>query len=369
MRRAVLILLRAGSAVSLAWALLTLAATPPGERLVERPAAELSRMLERMVGATMTPAWLDAEIAAALAVEPRDWGRIETLMAEAEARGIALSPPVRADLDRAEAARGGLGETLSDCLIAREIPAETAALACRFGVELTVVGDLRSLTIAAGDRIAGREPDWTEIGLAAVGLAATGALVVTGGGSAAVKAGTAALKTARRARLMPPALAAHVGEVARRAVRPEALRGARFSREALAEAVDPAALRPLVAMAGDYGRAARRLLPGETADWVGAAGLRASADAVRLIRHVESAEDAARVARVAEAMGPRTLRTLAVVGRQRAFRATWRLARVATDGAALALAALAQLTVVGAAGLASLGSAAARRGARRVLLR
>ncbi|MEM9013201.1 MAG: hypothetical protein AAGE18_18430 [Pseudomonadota bacterium] len=330
-----LIGLRVGAAAALVGAAMQLLGTPMAGWVVDRPIAEVTVRLEQAVARRVSPDWLSAEIAASLAETPPDWPRIETLRAAAERHGVEPTAEVRAALASAESGRARVEQVALSCLFERDVPREAAALACRLATELTVLGDVRSLSFGAHDVAAGRRPDYFDLGLAAVGLAATGAVVVSAGGSAPVKLGVAALKTARQADLLQPPLRDFVVATARHGIGPDGR-------------LAPGALRPLGRLAEDYGTVVAQIAPARVADIASGAGVRAAADAVRLLAYVETAEDATRLARVARAMGPRTADSLQVLGKARVFRATLRLSRAASEALALSLAALGQLLATAA---------------------
>lgn len=295
-----------------AWVLRT---NPLAAPWVERSASDLVVTLEHRVRRRADADWIASRLAAA--VEAGDADRAEML--------ISLARDLERDVDTeaAEAmiaARRGWLARAEDCARCMADIASCPALAplatCAVPFELSPLGDANALRRAAVAWMEGAEVDALDASLALVGLAATGAVLATGGGSATVKAGAGLLRTARRMGSVSPALAAHLSVPVRWASVPPFLRGA-----APLEAVtDTARLRVAAGIAADMERVRART---------------SAAEALRLARLVDTPEDAARLARVAEAMGPRTTRTLAVLGKGRAFRATLRLSRAAAAAALL----------------------------------
>ena len=311
------------SAAAAAWAL---SANPFAAPFVERSAAELALTLERQVRATATVEWIEADLADAVAAGDVD--RAAMLV------GLArdLGRPV--DTGAAEAmiaARSGPVATAASCGACMADVAACPTLAqlgaCAVPFELSPLGDANALRRAGVAWAAGEEVDRLDAGLAVVGLAATGALVATGGSSASVKAGAGFLRLARRMGSLTPGLARTMRVPIRWERVPAWLRGA----APLNEVTDVARLAALSGVAADMGR-------------VRAAT--STAEALRLARLVDGPEDAARLARVAEAAGPRTTRSLHVLGKGRAFRATVRLSRTALGAMVALWLTLAQLAAV-----------------------
>ena len=149
-----------------------------------------------------------------------------------------------------------------------------------------------------------------DVGLAFVGLAATGLVLVSGGSSLTVKAGASLLRVAHRSsRLAPEVLA-----VFRRAfaggidwARLPGVRGA----DDLVALARPAVLGPAVDLAQDLGRLNARL---------------GTSQALHLLGALDTPADVARATRTAEALGPRTLGTFEMLGKSRFLRLGVRLA-------------------------------------------
>lgn len=325
--RLILRLLRAApllaALVAAAWALST---NPLAAPYVERSTEDLALTLERMVRRQATAAWIEADLAEAVATGDADRAAMLIDLAR------ELGRPV--DTSAAEAmlaARTGMMAAAHDCgacmIDVASCPTLTQLAACAMPFELSPLGDLNALRRAGFAWAAGAEVDAIDAGLAVAGLAATGALVITGGSSASVKAGTGLLRMARRMGSVTPGLA--------RALRLPIhwdrvgpwLRGS----ASLEEVTDTVRLAAIGAIAADMGRVRDAT---------------SMAEALRLARLVDGPEDAARLARVAEAAGPRTTRSLHVLGKTRAFRATIRLSRAALGALAALWLVLAQLAAV-----------------------
>ncbi len=75
-------------------------------------------------------------------------------------------------------------------------------------MNLTPLGDLVALTREGANYVAGSPVDQVDVGIAFVGLAATGLVLASGGSSLTVKAGASLLRVAHRTgRLAPEVLA------------------------------------------------------------------------------------------------------------------------------------------------------------------
>ncbi|MCK0168113.1 hypothetical protein MWU52_11165 [Jannaschia sp. S6380] len=316
------------------WALST---NPLAAPLVERGATDLILTLEHRVRRTATAPWIEAELAAAVASEDVDRAAMLIDLARDLERDIDLSAA-----EAMIAAREGWLASAGDCAACMADIAACPTLAhlasCAVPFEMSPLGDANALRRAGVAWASGAEVDRLDAGLALVGLAATGAVLVTGGTSVTVKAGAGLLRTARRMGSLTPSLARHLTIPVRWSAVPAYLRGA----APLDTVTDMARLSVATAIAADMGRVREAT---------------STAEALRLARLVDTPTDAARLARVAEAMGPRTGRTLAVLGKGRAFRATLRLSRAAAGTLALAWLCMVQ---IGAILAARLGAAVLR---------
>lgn len=272
--------------------------------LMERSAQEIGRAVDRAMAGTVTPGWLLPRLEAALAGGDADG--VADYAALAERHGIPLSPDTMTAIAESRAAQDGMLATLSDCAAcAYDMTRCTRPVlfaACALPFEMTPLGDVNALRRATEAYFGGGDVDALDAGLAALGLGATGAALITGGATLAVKAGATTLRLARRAGTLTPAFARTLRDTATLSRRDR--------------------LRDLV---GDLGGLASRAGPGDT---------------VRLLAHVETAQDARRLARLAAVTGPDTRRIVTALGPGRAMRLTLRLTRDAA-AALLALYALA----------------------------
>lgn len=197
--------------------------------------------------------------------------------------------------------------------------ADTAAgLAGAVISDLTVVGDVRDLTIEGGKAISGQDYSEFLLAIAAVGLAAEGATLATGGGSLTLKAGASILKAAKRTGnltvdfgrlLLRQAKETRLVRTLTRPARTSdtvagTLRAARPETRAVARSSDGAGLIKTV---GTIGHVAEAAGPAET---------------VRLMRYVRTAEDLDDVAGMSARFGRNTRAVIELTGKTalRAFR-------------------------------------------------
>ena len=187
-----------------------------------------------------------------------------------------------------------------------------AGLAGAVVSDLTVVGDLRDIITEGGKAAVGEDYSQFLLTLAAIGLAAEGATVATGGSSLIVKAGISILKVAKRTGNLTVAFTERLMRLARAA-----------SRESGAAGM---ATRAEGAAAPTLTRAAARAELATTLDAVGAMATNAGpAEAVRLLRTVKTTADAEELATFTSRFGRRSRAVVALTGKtsMRAFRVAW----------------------------------------------
>lgn len=287
--------------------------------LVERSAESAARAIEAQFQRSFTPEAAADRIRTAL--ETGDDFRALWLADLADEEALPLPPDLNLEIEALRASREGVVAGAMDCAACAWDIRSCASLSeiafCALPVEMTPLGDLNALRRQGTAALAGEEVDRLETGLALVGLAATSAILVTGGGSALVKAGATALRGAKRLGSLTPGVARMVGSLGDLPIRwPAVLRDA-----PLEEITDAARLTRVTDMAKDIGRIAGNTSASET---------------LLVLRHIDSAEDAARLARVSDVAKAKTASRLEVLGKSRIFRATLRL----SDTAVAAFAAL-----------------------------
>ena len=289
----------------------TLLQSPFAEPYRDRSQAELRVALERLLEPELTSERMAERIDAAL--DAGETNAAAALGRLAETRGVPLPEHTRIALAEAMEASTGIAACLACAWDPVNCASFSQVAACSLPAELTPLGDLNAIRRGARDWLAGDEIDRIDLSLGLVGLAATGAILVSAGSSASVKAGATGLRVARRAGALTPAFGDELGALTLRAVDWN-----RFGEVALRQAgpemlLTPAAGR-LSAVAADVGRIGTRMDAGQT---------------LALLRYAENSDDLARIARVAETAGTETAGVFAVLGKARIFRATKRLTEMA----------------------------------------
>ena len=340
----------------------SLARNPFAAPWVEGEAEALALRIDRMIAMEVDRDWVDARLEAALAEEPRDWSRIDLILEIAKKEKVSPDPALAARVDSARGSDTEMLRRTGRCLRcagdAADCPGVSTLATCNLPLELTPFGDVRALWRNFRAWATGYPTDDLEVALAVVGLGATAAAIFTGG-SLTVKAGTSALRVARRTGSLPKSYQAALLEQFRaldfqwKEVPAWLVRGNGF--DALVR--NPEALSRLRTTLTDLGRIHR-----ETGSY---------AETIGLLRHIDSPADAGRLARLAETGGQRARAAIAVLGKSRALsamRTTRRLSGAVVSAIALIAATVAQIGLAALAllnqGLRSAILARARRGGR-----
>lgn len=285
---------------------------PFARPFAERRATEARAAFERAMARDVTPDWLDARLAGALA--EGDLERVGLLLDIGADHGLGLPERHRAAIAALNEAHSGWVAELKGCGACAVDITACAALgqiaSCALPFELSPAGDVNALRRAGVAWVAGEDVDEIEAGLATLGLGATAAVIASAGSSITVKFGATVLRMARRTGALRPGLM--------RAIRVSAGDGGK-----------------LTAILGDLGRVRSAT---------------SSAETLVLLRHADNALDLARLSRTAEAAGSDTRKVFEVLGKARTFRLLDRVTGLAilTVGF-LALAAGQLLTLVLAA--------------------
>jgi len=303
--------------------------------LVERTTEQTRSVLIRAMARDVDLAWLLPRVQDAILTE--DLMQLDLLLGLANDHGVILPLNMVQDiaaLDRAASRPWARATACGACAIDVTACATLAQIgACALPFELTPAGDINALRRAGVTYVDGGDVDRLDLGLAVIGLGATGAVLATGGTSYSLKAGTSVLRMARRLGALTPPLAARLSDLVSNAVRWDRMGDLATWRIAPADMINTAKLTELTALSGSIRRVAEAT---------------SVAQAIDLLRYVDTTQDAARLARISNALGPQTRGAFEVLGKSRALRAAVRLSDV-TIGAAVALYALAlQLFLFGA---------------------
>lgn len=312
------LLLGAGALASGLVSLWLLAQSPFAVPWVDRTTSEAKRALERATAREVTPEKILPKIDAAL--QEKDMLALESYLALADRHGIAIADDRRRAIDQIRAHDDSLAGQAAACAACALDITTCDSLrrlgTCALPVEVTPIGDLNALRRNSVAWVKGGEVDRVEIGLAALGLGASAAVLATGGASSVARLGATTLRLSRQLGTLTPGFA-------------RVLRNSLPSPHALLRGEG---LGPLRAVVTDLGTISRNTSP---------------ADTLLLLRQVDTAEDASRLARLSGIAGADTRPALLVLGKARAFRTLVRL----SDMARLTLAALAAF-VAQLAGLA-----------------
>lgn len=276
--------------------------------LIERSAAEIVALTDRLVAREATPERLDALIRDRLAEHPRNWVALQGLAEVAAERRHPL-PAAYGQAWEEESGLVAAAQSCSQCMWDIAACGIETALLCKAPILLTPVDDLRGVLKAGVDYVAGQDVDQLDLGLSIIGLGATGALVATGGSSASIKAGTATIRLARGMGRLSPALTARLSAGLTEGIRWADVPRVR-AKEDVARLLRADVLRPVADTLTDLGRVAAELGP---------------VQALHLLPLVDDATDARRLAQAAQALGPKTVSRAEVLGKSRLLRATVRV--------------------------------------------
>lgn len=295
--------------------------------MVERNVEQINAVLTRAMAQQVSLQWLLPRVQEALLTQ--DLIALDMLLGIANDHDVLLPRPMLEDIAQLDADRSGIVARTTACgACAVDINScETLSQigACAVPFELTPAGDVNALRRAGQNYVNGVPVDQLDLGLAIVGIGATGAVLATGGTSYTIKAGSSIIRIAARLGTLTPALSARLGQLVADAVRWDLMSDLARGSIAPSAMVDTAKLAEL----SDIGRNLQKVATSTSV-----------ADTVSLLRHVDSAQDAARLAQITQALGPRSRGAFAVLGKTRVFRATVRISNLAI-GASLAVYALA----------------------------
>lgn len=251
-----------------------------------------------------------AEIEQALAGKDgkADTDLAASLVALADLRRVDLPPALRQRVDGAVATEGGQAPAQAwEGFIAGKATTE-AALAGAVAADLTGFGDLRDLTVEAGNFISGDAVDEVKVALAAIGLTLTGATVMTLGSAAPAKVGASTVKAAHRLGRISAPLRRQLGVLAREAVDTGMLADAAKS----AARLDIGAARALAGRILRPGPAtAIRTLAADIGTIGGKTGYRGT---LTVLDKARDAGEVSRLARVADRFGKATVGVLTMAG-------------------------------------------------------
>lgn len=312
------------------WALTgyVLARHPFAQPLVERTTAEARVAFQVAMARTVTADWLIPRLADATARDRPD--DIILYLDLAKEHHVSLPGTLIEEAQDVVAAHEGKLATAKDCAICAFDITQCSSLtligACAMPVEMSPVGDVTALGRAASAWASGDEVDTLDAGLALVGLAASGLVIVTGGESAVAKAGATFLRVGRKTRALSARMVSALWEMVSGLIYWDRIPAVLSRKAPLESAVDGVMMARLTTAAKDVGRIARNTSTGETLD---------------LMRHADTVEDLGKIARVSDVAGKDTRKVMTVLGRD-AFRLLLRVSDLAAAAIGLVGLVLAQ---------------------------
>ena len=275
--------------------------------VLERSGETLRQAMESQIAKALDTGKLDTALAEAVATG--DAVRTDILLELAETNGVEVPADL---LVRARALTGAdeawwtLAGACAVCAYDIASCRSISAIAvCAVPTELTPIGDLAAIGRAGAAYAAGDEVDKLDLSLGLVGLAASGAVFVTAGSSATIKAGSGLVRLSRKLGSLSPGMRRALGEATDLPIRWSMVDDLMLRRVKIEAVTDVAKLGSLAAIAADAGRIIRAT---------------SAADGLVLLRHADSPADLARISRLAEAGGTKTTDAFALMGKARVFR-------------------------------------------------
>ncbi|WP_422071895.1 hypothetical protein [Tranquillimonas rosea] len=300
-------------ALGTGWANWTVLATHPfAQPFVERGSHEIDLAVDAALARQVDADWIARRLERELSEADLEGARQTAALARQ--RDLPIAPEQAAALDALERAETGLAACAGCAADPATCPDLDLVLKCNLPVELTPLGDIGALARAGRDWATGDEIDRVDVALATAGLSASALALVSGGSSLTVKAGSATLRTARRARALSRPMEAYLARTLPALLHLDALPRVATGRAPAEALIDTARAATLGRMADDVVR-----LAGNTS----------RADALALMRYADGPDDVARLARVSDAVGEGTRPALHALGKARVFRLMTRLSDLA----------------------------------------
>lgn len=301
-----------------------LAGSPFAQPYRDRTEAELSVALDRALSGALNTDLVESRLEQALTDgEPDEASAILRL---ADRRDIAIARDLRQLVTEAEDDAQGWSACLSCAISAENCPDLTRVATCNLPIELTPIGDVKAITRALTDYLAGSDIDQIDLTLGIIGLGSTVAILASGGSSATVKVGATALRVARKTGAVSARLMGEITTAAKGALRLDNAGAVVRGAAPVSSLIDSARAAKLTTLASDMGRLTMAMPTG---------------DALAMLRLAENTPELTRIARIAETAGTETRGTFAVLGKARVLRVAQRL----SEAAMLAIALLAALAL------------------------
>lgn len=308
--------LLAASAAGMVLSVRHMMADPAWAPLVNATSEEIRATTDRALASVATPEAVRARIAAALEETPRNWLVLDALRDLAVERHLTLGQDLNARFDSLRAADHGYLARARSCAVCAWDASScrlSQVLLCQAPIALTPLGDIAGILRAGVDLASGAEIDRVDLALSVIGIGATAAILVSGGGSATVKAAAGFAKLARKMGRLSARLEGLAADAIRSGIDLARLPAVR-SVDDLRAVVRAKAFEPLTATLADLNRV--RMATDTTT-------------ALYLMKWIDTPEEARRLAATSEALGGKLVGRAEMLGKARLLRAATRLSGAA----------------------------------------
>ncbi len=201
-RKIILSLLSISSLALLSWQAYTFYSSPLASYFIDREVSEIKHRVQLQLLESATPEHIAQRLQSALEPVPADWEGIDLLREFSAENNVVLTQSLLNQINARETVERGEDDSFATacyrCMKDSDSCPISLATSCDLAVELTPVGDVRSISTAFTDWLADRPVDTFETGLATVGLAASVGSIFTAGTTYSIKVGTSTIKVARR---------------------------------------------------------------------------------------------------------------------------------------------------------------------------
>lgn len=281
---------------------------------VQRSNDQITADLDRQLAIQASDSSLEARVFDRLREQPRNWIAIESLELIAEDRGADLSSELTAFRNQAYKEDHGFWTTTekcASCALNANTCEISAVLLCRAPIELSPIGDVSSVIRESSNYVSGRDVDMFDLGLSAIGLASTATILLTGGSSGTIKAGTAVAKTAKNMGRVSEPMLSLVQKIALRSIDWSGLADSSVGNYLpdFRRAIKPKKIEPLLLIA-DRLNSIRRSI-----------GLPST---LYLLKSIDGPNDALAIQRLAEIKKDRAVGVFELLGKNRIVRSTIR---------------------------------------------
>jgi len=308
-------LLSAASFLLLTWQAYDFYSSPVISYVIDRQVVQIENRVKMQLLKFATPEHIALRLQEALQPVPADWEGIALLAEFSADNQVEIPQSLLDEIEaRRQVERGEEERFLSACYRCMKDSENcpiSLAKSCDIAVELTPVGDVRSINTALDDWLAGRPVDTLETGLATVGLAATVGSLFTAGSAYSIKVGASTVKVARKIGSISKPLA--------RFLRRNTKGLLDFSRIPRDWRTNPSSIMAAVSVSKLSELKSLMLNLGGLRTNVG------TAKTLRLLRAVEDGTDAHRLRLASDVLKADTPKALEVLGKNRLLKQTYKI--------------------------------------------